>query len=54
MKYHLGIHDVQSFQQHEDWIGRRAKTVPSDFQALQRGDGIVYHYGENSVTTGTS
>ena len=53
MKYHLVVHDVPSFQQHEDWIGRKAKTVPSDFGALSRGDGIVYYCKEDIVITGT-
>ena len=53
MNYYLVVHDVPSFQQHEDWIGRSAKTVPPDFRALRRGDGIVYYCKEDLVITGT-
>ena len=53
MRYYLVIHDVPSFQQHGDWIGRKAKIVPPDFQALSRGDGIVYYCKEDLVVTGT-
>lgn len=51
--YYLVVHDVPSFQQHEDWIGREAKSVPADFAALQAEDGIVYYCKEDLVITGT-
>ena len=53
MNYYLIIHDVASFLQHPDWIGRKAKSVPADFQSLRRNDGIVYYCKEDHVITGT-
>ena len=53
MNYYLVVHDVPSFQQHEDWIGKAGKKAPADFAALQRGDGIVYYCKEDLVITGT-
>ena len=53
MHYYLVIHDVPSFQQHEDWIGKGGKRVPADFAALQRGDGIVRRSKENLTIWGT-
>jgi len=53
MNYYLVVHDVPSFQQHEDWIGKAGRRVPADFAALQRGDGIVYYCKEDLVITGT-
>ncbi len=53
MNCYLLIHDVASFLQHGDWIGRKAKSIPRDFQGLSRGDGVVYYCKEDQVITGT-
>jgi len=53
MNYYLVVHDVPSFLQHPDWIGRKGKTVPPEFAKLSKGDGIVYYCKEDLVITGT-
>lgn len=52
MNYYLVIHDVLSFHQHGDWIGKTGSKTPAEFSNLKRGDGIVYYCLRDSVITG--
>jgi hypothetical protein len=53
MNYYLVIHDVPSFQQHNDWIGKKSEVVTADFKRLSLRDKIVYYCREDQVITGT-
>lgn len=53
MKYYLVIHDVYSFQQHDNWIGKKSKIITPDFKRLSRRDGLVYYCKGDQVITGT-
>ena len=53
MNSYLVIHDIQSFRQHQDWIGREGKLIPPQFRELNIGDGIVYYCTGDQVITGT-
>jgi hypothetical protein len=53
MSHYLVVHDVPSFKEHNDWIGREAESVPAGFKMLRRGDGIIYYCKGDGVITGT-
>jgi hypothetical protein len=53
MNYYFVIHDVHSFLQHNDWIGKQSETITADFRRLSPHDRIVYYCREDQVITGT-
>ena len=53
MNYYIVIHDVKSFEQHPDWIGRAETRRPGALHSLKPGDGIVYYCKNDCVVTGT-
>ncbi len=53
MNFYLVIHDIKSFEEHPDWIGREGMRFLQEFSRLTPSDGIIYYCTGDCVITGT-